>query len=125
MIDKQAAESYQSELLLALIETQSEMNGEGLIPPVFGVWITLVSKLCEKRRKEYLSGKSETFKLDQDELKETYEEALTSWVDEGITAMVKKGVLEVAVDKDGEMVYGLSDKGRKVAEELKKEKDGE
>jgi hypothetical protein len=42
---------------------------------------------------------------------------------EAVANLVNRGILEQYIDENGEFVFGLTDFGKLVAQELKKEKD--
>lgn len=118
MRDKEA-KNYANLLIEKLEETQEGFEGEGLIPPVFDIWKKLIRAKCRERLKEYQNEEADTYKLSDTEMSELYEKAKGDYIDEALLALTERGLLEISVGEDGEFRYGLSDKGRDLADIIK------
>lgn len=114
----QEAKNYANELIEQLKETQKSFGEEGLITPIFHIWVKLVRARCREVLKKYLKGEVDTYKLSDVDMTELYEKAKNDFIDESLMSLLDKGLLEVSIREDGEFMYGLSDKGRDLAELL-------
>ena len=121
MKNKKEAMAYAKELIKTLTDFEEASEEKGLIPPVFDLWMILLQEKCRIRLKEYLDGKSDTYKLTDTEVGEAYNKATSDWVGESIADMVSTGLVQVSISEKGEMIYSLTEKGENIANELENE----
>lgn len=68
---------------------------------------------ADKRWIDYISGKRESFLFTDTEMEEMFNKAGERYVGELLDGMVDKDILEVSVDDKGELLYGLTEEGKK------------
>ena len=65
---------------------------------------------------EYILGKRETFLISDVEMMEMFNKAGEAYVGDMLDNLVDKDMLQVGIDENGELVYSLSELGKKVSE---------
>ena len=80
--------------------------------------LTHLSKLIHYRANkhwaEYIMGNRDTFMFSEDEMMEMFNKAGELYVSDMLDDLVDKNVLEVSVDESGDLLYGLSEEGKKI-----------
>ena len=66
-------------------------------------------------------GKEETFLLSDEEMNQAYKLAVEQMVNETLEKLSEEGMLEISIDENGEVLYGLSEEGKKEAKRLNEE----
>lgn len=101
----------------------------GEIPPandmeaeILKHWFTEIRKLCIEKYHSYIIGEEETFMLSDVEMDGAYRLAIEQMVDESLQDLSEKGLLEISIADNGEILYGLSDEGK---EEVKRLEDND
>jgi hypothetical protein len=105
-----------------LISTISE------IPPlnvseaeILEYWFVEIRKLCIEKYYSYIIGNEETFILDDVELDNAYRLAVEKMVGDSLQDLSEKGLLNISIDDNGEILYGLNEEGKKEAEKFNNE----
>ena len=73
----------------------------------------IIEVKADKHWIDYISGKRESFLFTEDEMIDMFNKAGEKYVGELLDGMVDKDMLEVSVDGKGELLYGLTEKGKK------------
>jgi len=117
--DIQSGDDYAKILIEDMERVQESIGGSGLNSTIFENWCKKVEVLCKKSYRDYEKGRKESFKLSDEEMSNAYEEAVNDYTDTLLEGLIDKGLVEMAVSDTGEIVYGLSDKGRGYANMIK------
>ena len=110
---------YANLIINTLMETEQEFPDDektesGLLKHQF---IT-ISELADKTYSDYVAGKRESYMFSEEEFISTAHKARENYIQELVNGMVDKDLLEVSIDENGDMLYGLSDKGKEEAKEI-------
>lgn len=76
-------------------------------------WCENVYDLAVKSYNDYIVGKKETFLLDTEEIEKAYENAGLRYTQDILNGLVDKEVIQALIDETGEIVYSLTEKGKK------------
>lgn len=102
-----------------LIETLNEMESENpLGDNLLYFWFIEIRKLYIEKYHQYIIGKEETFMLSAEDIDNAYKIAIEQMVNEALEDLSEKGLLEISIDESGEVLYGLSEDGKKQAKNL-------
>lgn len=82
-------------------------------------WYIEIRKKCNEKYQDYILGTEETFILTDEELDETHNKAIDNVVSISLSNLSDKGMLDISINEDGDMLFGLSDKGKQFVEENK------
>jgi DNA-binding PadR family transcriptional regulator len=109
-----------AQLLINSIKTaESELSlNEQMDPMLLECWIELIEEKADKSYNDYIIGKRETFLMDENEISEMFKTAHENYVQKMLNSMVDKDLLEVSIGEEGDLLYGLSDKGRDEASRM-------
>ena len=117
--DIKSGDEYADLLIGKMMLTQTKFKGEGLNPTIFENWCKKIRKMCRESYRDYEKGRKEEYKLSDVEMGKAYDDAISEYVDEMLEGLIDRGLVEMAVSEQGEIVYGLSNKGRGYANLLK------
>lgn len=81
-------------------------------------WAVRIRKMCVEKYHKYIIGQEETFMLSDIEMEEAYRLAVEEMVNDSLEELSEKGLLEVSIDDNGEMLYKLSEEGKNKAKDL-------
>jgi hypothetical protein len=105
----------------ANIIINSMIEGEGQLPKDEQMPSLLFTYLCQEITNkadetwtEYITGKRETYLMNDVEMKDLFDNAGMRYVSELIDGMVDKDVLQTYVDDNGDILYGLTENGKKM-----------
>jgi len=110
-----SGDDYANLLIAALNEMKSESFLED---EILRFWFIEIRKLCVKKYQQYITGKNETYMLSDEEIDGAYKTAIEQMVNEALEDLSEKGLLEISIDEGGEVLYGLSEEGKKQAKNL-------
>lgn len=101
-----------------LISTMSEMPASNdMEEEILKYWFVEIRRLCVEKYHNYIIGKEETFLLSDVEIDGAYRLAIEQMVDESLQDLSEKGLLEISIADNGEILYGLSEEGKKHLED--------
>ena len=80
---------------------------EGMEEELFAIWEKHIRKLCNLRYYEYISGDVQSFMLSEQEMMQTYKDSTMEYTGEILASLVEKGKVSMAINADGEILYGL------------------
>lgn len=83
------------------------VDKEGMEEDLFKVWEKHIRKLCNLRYYQYVSGDVESFMLSESEMMQTYKDSTMEYTGELLASLVEKGKVSMAINADGEILYGL------------------
>jgi hypothetical protein len=106
---------YAQLLIDTILKAEREIPENEQMPiDLLTIWVESIQEAAEQSYLDYVTGKRETFLLSDVEMKELFEEAGRKYVISLIDNMVDKDILETYVDEEGDILYGLTDKGKQM-----------
>jgi hypothetical protein len=81
-------------------------------------WCDGVYNLALESYIEYLKGNKETYLITDEDVKKCYEKASLKHTQELLDGLVDKGLAKVSVGENGDILYSLTEDGKKYANEL-------
>jgi hypothetical protein len=100
-----------------MIQTMKE--NEGLVPPsdrmpdrLFEIWTEKIKEKCVENYGKYILGQLEDYMLTVDDMEVLYKESIRILTDESLENLLDKGLIEMSVGENGDILYGLSEKGK-------------
>jgi len=96
---------------------------ESMDPVFLDYWCHEIDLFVSFCWQEYILGNRDTYHISEDDMKDLYETAGRNYVSEILDGMVDQDILKVSVAENGEMLYGLTEKGKEMAEKVKKGED--
>ena len=107
---------YAQSLIDTILKAEREIPENEQMPiDLLTIWVEGIQEAAEQSYLDYVTGKRETFLLSDVEMKELFEEAGRKYVISLIDNMVDNDVLETYIDEEGDILYGLTDKGKQMA----------
>jgi len=107
---------YAQLLIDTMLKAEREIPENEQMPiDLLTIWVEGIQEAAEQSYLDYVTGKRETFLLSDVEMKELFEEAGRKYVISLIDNMVDNDVLETYIDEEGDILYGLTDKGKQMA----------
>ena len=107
---------YAQLLIDSILKAEREIPENEQMPiDLLTIWVEGIQEAAEQSYLDYVTGKRETFLLSDVEMKELFEEAGRKYVISLIDNMVDNDVLETYIDEEGDILYGLTDKGKQMA----------
>lgn len=104
---------YAQIVISTILETESEVPEEHQMPiKMLTFLFKEVNKKADINYKEYITNNKETFLFSDVDMKKIFNNAHKQYVSGLLDMMVDKDLLEVSVDVDGSLLYGLSKKGK-------------
>ena len=115
--DINSGSDYAQTVIDAILETERTLPVDQQMPLDLLTHLTkLIETEADKHYAEYIIGKRETFLFSDVELNDLFNKAGELYVGDMIDGLVDKDMLEVSIDENGEMLYGITEKGRKATE---------
>jgi hypothetical protein len=106
---------YAQLLIDTILKAEREIPENEQMPiDLLTIWVEGIQEAAEQSYLDYVTGKRETFLLSDVEMKELFEETGRKYVIGLIDNMVDKDILETYVDEEGDILYGLTDKGKQM-----------
>jgi len=106
---------YAQILIDAILKTEREIPENEQMPiELLTLWVEGIQEAAEKSYLDYVTGERETFLLSDIEMKDLFEKAGEKYVVGLLNIMVDNDVLETYIDEEGDMLYGLTDKGKQM-----------
>jgi hypothetical protein len=81
-------------------------------------WINEIKILADETWRQYIIGKRDSYEFTPDEFDQTFNKAGLKYTEELLDGLVDKGVVEVRIGEKGDMLYGLTKEGIKIANNL-------
>ena len=106
---------YAQLLIDAILKTEREIPENEQMPiELLVLWVEGMQEAAEKSYLDYVTGERETFLLSDIEMKDLFEKAGEKYVVGLLNNMVDNDMLETYIDEEGDMLYGLTDKGKQI-----------
>ncbi len=103
----QSGDEYADILIENILESNREFRE--LEPELMEYWEKEIRLLCNKRYRDYVKGKEESYMIDEKELVETYRKASLLFTGDILASLVEKGKVKMGVNEQGEIVYASKD----------------
>lgn len=100
----QSGDDY-ADLLINDLRVMVEI--EGMEEDLFKVWEKHIRNLCNLRYYQYVSGIADSFMLSESEMMQTYKDSTLEYTGELLSSLVEKGEVSMAINADGEILYGI------------------
>jgi hypothetical protein len=109
---------YAQLVIDTIIGAEKEIPADQQMPIALLTHLTnIIEVKADKHWIDYVSGKRESFLFTEDEMTDMFNKAGEKYVSDMLDEMVDKEVLEVSIDDKGELLYGLTEKGKKALDE--------
>ena len=102
-----SGEEYADILIRNLIE--SDDLSQELPEDLINYWAEEIRKICNERYALYIRGEADDFRLYEGDMLDTYKEASLKATQDIIRNLVEKGEVQMAINDQGEIVYGSKD----------------
>lgn len=76
-------------------------------------WCENIREACLSKYADYISGEVEDYRLEEKEVMDLYDKAVSDITAELLASLVEKGDVKMAIREDGEIVYSATEKGKK------------
>jgi hypothetical protein len=76
-------------------------------------WCESVYDLAVKSYNDYILGNKDYFQLTVEEIEKAYEDAGLKYTQDILNGMLDKDLIKALIDETGEIVYSLTEKGKK------------
>lgn len=109
-----SGEQY-AKLLIEDIREMSKLdNKEGSMEETaVEYWCVEIKEACIKKYADYVAGDEEDYRLSEEEMRDLYQKAVETMTSELIESLVMKGDISMAVGSKGEILYSITEKGKK------------
>lgn len=101
-----SGDEYADILIRNLIE--SDDLSQELPEDLINYWAEEIRKACNVRYALYIKGEADDFRLYEGDMLDTYKEASLKATQDIIRDLVEKGEVQMAINEEGEIVYGSS-----------------
>jgi len=116
----QSPEEYSHLLIKTILDTEKTIPEDQQMPINMLTYLAEnIETLVETKWNNYLIGKEETFMLNEDEMTMCFNKAGEQYTSDVVDDLVDKDMLETFVGEGGEILYGLSELGKKITDKLK------
>ena len=102
-----SGDEYADILIRNLIE--SDDLSQELPEDLINYWAEEIRKICNERYALYIRGEADDYRLYEGDMLDTYKEASLKATQDIIRDLVEKGEVQMAVNDQGEIVYGSKD----------------
>ncbi len=109
----QSGRDYAKVLIDIIIEEElSYPQKDRMDSRLLNYWTEEIKNFADETWQKYIIGQRESYLFDEEEMKVLYEKAGLRYASDILNGLIDKEMIEVGVREDGELVYGLTDKGR-------------
>ena len=118
---------YANTIITSVIDAESNLPADQRLPSLLlTLWCQEITNKADETWMEYITGKRETYLMSDVEMKDLFDNAGMKYVSELVDGMVDKDVLETYVDENGDILYGLTENGKKLmVDDVIKDNNGE
>ena len=108
---------YANVLIDAIVEANLDLpTGEKEDSEFLEYWAEEIRLFADKTWIEYIKGERDCYKFDPEELTEVYQKAREVYVSILLGRLSEKGYVQTGIDKRGEIVYSLTEEGKRVVD---------
>ena len=80
-------------------------------------WFEEIKEYADVTWADYLIGKRDHYSFTDEEITEIYDRAGLNYTQELLNGLVDKGMVEVSIDENGDMLYGITDEGKQALDD--------
>ena len=103
-----------AKLIIDDIKSVDEPNPN--VKQVWPYWFELIEERANLNWHMYILGSKETYMFSESEIQELWDKASMDYLQTEINALVDKGMLVAGINEEGEVVYSLTEEGKKHTE---------
>ena len=96
-----------------LIDTLRETPDPLMPQELLDYWCENIYDMAVKSYNDYIVGKKDYFELSMEEVEKAYEDAGLKYTQDILNGMLDKDLIKALIDETGEIVYSLTEKGKK------------
>lgn len=109
----QSGADYAKLVIDTIITAEDELSNDEKLPlPLLNYWCEEIETYADETWQDYILGKREHFSFDEDEMRGLYERAGIRYTGDLLDDLVDKGMVQMGVREDGEIVYSATEKGK-------------
>lgn len=106
---------YANVIITSVIDAESDLPVDQRLPSLLlTFWCQEIANKADETWMEYITGKRETYLMSDVEMKDLFDNAGVKYVSKLVDGMVDNDVLETYVDENGDILYGLTENGKKM-----------
>lgn len=115
-----SGQDYAKVLIDSISEIQAELSEEEKEDPQLLEYVfEEITSLADKTWTRYVVGNRESYKFSTEEMSDLYRKAYERLIDHMLEKLSDKGFVQTKINKDGDIVYGLTEKGKQVVNKKK------
>lgn len=105
---------YATTLIRIIEKTElSQPKEERIDPELLKLWYKEIELMADRTWMGYVVGSRDSYRFTEDELKEAHRNAVSKFTNILVECLLDKDMLKIAaVNKDGNLLYGLTKKGQ-------------
>jgi hypothetical protein len=114
----QSGQDYARLLINTIFEGELELSEDARMDSrLLQYWSEEIMTYADITWQDYITGKRETYLFDDMEFRQLFENAGLKYASDILNGLVDKDMIQVGVREDGELVYSLTEKGKKQIDE--------
>lgn len=111
----QSGEEYANALIDGIIDMEIKRTfGPPIDERLMVIWAKYIRQFANQTYHEYILGNRDSYMINDIEFKELFNKASLQYTEEIIGDLVDKGALKMSVGDDGEILYSVTEEGKKL-----------
>jgi hypothetical protein len=116
-----SGDDYAKILIESVVESEIDIpTSERMDPDLFIIWKKIIYKESNSKWQDYIIGKNDSYLFSDIEFTETFQKAAQELVSNTLSGLFDKEMVKMSVGDDGEILYSLTEEGKKQAEIISK-----
>ena len=105
---------YATTLIGIIKKTELSLpRDERMDPELYKLWCEEIELMADRTWMGYIVGSRDSYRFTEKELREAHQHAVTKFTNILVESLLDKDMLKItAVNKDGNLLYGLTEKGQ-------------
>ena len=105
---------YATTLINIIKKTELSLpKEERMDPEQYKLWCEEIEVMADRTWMGYIVGSRDSYRFTEKELREAHQHAVTKFTNILVESLLDKDMLKItAVNKDGDLLYGLTEKGQ-------------
>lgn len=113
-----SGEDYAKMLINTIVEAEIDLSADQRMEAgLMQYWCEEIKEYADVTWNEYIIGKREEYMFTDVEMQKLFEKAGLRYANDILNGLVDKELIEVSVSPEGELLYGLTEKGKKEVNE--------
>lgn len=113
-----SGEDYAKMLINTIVEAEIDLSADQRMEAgLMQYWCEEIREYADVTWNEYIIGKREEYMFTDVEMQKLFEKAGLRYANDILNGLVDKELIEVSVSPEGELLYGLTEKGKKEVNE--------